>query len=155
MKNPERKTKTFVYKGLGFPIVLVNTPMKKVYGEWVIDIDMTRLQHVVLRALAFKKGRLSKDQLQFIRKFLSLTTTKFGQYFGVSHAAVVQWEKGTRALTPSTEFCIRLRVLDYLKAKAEEFKDLYNAVHLAVLAKTKSANRNRIEIDIADHFHVA
>ena len=155
MKTSERKIKTFVYGGLGFPITLVNTPMKKVFGAWIIDIDMTRLQLVVLRALVFKRGRLTKHELQFIRKFLVLTTDKFGRLFGVTHAAVIQWENGKRQLTPSTEFCIRLHVLGHLRAKAGEFRDLYNAVPLAVLAKGKTKADSHLEINIAQNFRVA
>ncbi|MBF8262820.1 MAG: hypothetical protein HW387_485 [Parachlamydiales bacterium] len=155
MKNSEHKVKTFIYEGLGFPITLVNTPMRKVFGEWVIDIDMTRLQLVVLRALAFKSGRLTKHELQFIRKFLALTTANFGRIFGVTHAAVIQWENGKRQLTPSTEFCIRLHVLSHLRAKATEFRDLYNAVPLQVLAKEKTRKSTCLEIDISENFKVA
>lgn len=156
MKPSERKVKTFVYQGLGFPITLLNTPMRKVFGEWVIDIDMTRLQFVVLRALAFKSGRLTKHELQFIRKFLSLTTAKFGRLFGVTHAAVIQWENGKRQLTPSTEFCIRLTILGHLQAKATEFRDLYNAVPLEVLAKEKmKTTATHLEIDVSHNFKIA
>ncbi len=155
MKNSERKVKTFVYEGLGFPITLVNTPMRKVFGKWVIDIDMARLQLVVLRALVFKSGRLTKHELQFIRKYLVLTTAKFGNLFGVTHAAVIQWENGKRQLTPSTEFCIRLHVLSHLRAKAAEFRDLYNAVPLKVLAKEKLGKTASLEIDISENFKVA
>jgi DNA-binding transcriptional regulator YiaG len=155
MKSSERKIKTFVYEGLGFPITLVNTPMRKVFGDWIIDIDMNRLQLVVLRALVFKQGRLTKHELQFIRKFLALTTDKFGRLFGVTHAAVIQWENGKRQLTPSTEFCIRLHVLGHLRAKAGEFRDLYNAVPLAVLAKEKIKASSHLEIDVSQNFKVA
>jgi DNA-binding transcriptional regulator YiaG len=155
MKSSEFKTKTFVYEGLGFPITLVNTPMKKVFGEWIIDIDMTRLQLVVLRALAFKQGRLTKNELQFIRKFLSLTTTEFGRAFAVTHAAVVQWENGKRILTPSTEFCIRLHVLGHLRAKATEFRDLYKAVSLEEMTKEKPKKAAHLEIDVSEDFRVA
>jgi DNA-binding transcriptional regulator YiaG len=146
--SSKRKVKTLVYEGLGFPITLFNTPMRKIFGEWVIDIDMTQLQLVVLRALVFKSGRLTKDELQFIRKFLSLTTAQFGRIFGVTHAAVIQWENGKRQLTPSTEFCIRLHVLGHLRAKATEFRDLYNAVPLEVLAKEKLKTTIHLEIDV-------
>jgi DNA-binding transcriptional regulator YiaG len=155
MKTKDRKVKTFVYEGLGFPITLVNTPMRKVFGEWIIDIDMTRLQLVVLRALAFKSGRLTRHELQFIRKFLALTTAKFGHIFGVTHAAVIQWENGKRHLTPSTEFCIRLHILGHLRAKAGEFRDLYNAVPLEVLAKEKIKAATHLEIDVSQNFKVA
>ena len=150
MNNVKRKTKTFVYEGLGFPITLVKTPMKKVFGEWVIDIDMHRLQLSVLRALAFKKTRLTRHELQFIRKFFSMTTTVFGRTFGVSHVAVIQWENGKRQLSPSIEFCIRLHVLAHLHAKATEFRDLYNAVHLEVLAKQKKEKATPMEITAKD-----
>lgn len=155
MSSRERKIKTFVYEGLGFPITLVNAPMKKVFGEWVIDIDMTRLQLVVLRALVFKQGRLTKDELQFIRKFLSLTTTEFGRTLGVTHSAVVQWENGKRQLTPSTEFCMRLHVLSHLRSKAADYRDLCHAVHLDVLANKKIRKATPLKIDISENFKVA
>ncbi len=50
----ERKKETFIYEGLGFPIKLIDTPMKKVYGEWVIDIDMNALQLFVFKELIHK-----------------------------------------------------------------------------------------------------
>ena len=46
-----KKIETFIYRGLGFPIKLINAPMKKTLGEWVIDLDMNKLQIAVLRAL--------------------------------------------------------------------------------------------------------
>lgn len=129
-----QKTETFVYEGLGFPVKLIDAPMKKMCGEWVVDIDMVELQLVALRHLVYKPTRLTKDELKFIRKFLALTTTDFGRLFGVTHAAVLQWENGKRQLTPSTEFCIRLRSLDHLQAEDKEFRDLYDAVSLERLS---------------------
>jgi hypothetical protein len=46
MKN--RKIETFIYKGLGFPILLVDAPMRKTLGEWVIDIDFNKLRNKAL-----------------------------------------------------------------------------------------------------------
>jgi transcriptional regulator with XRE-family HTH domain len=155
MKKKNRKTKTFVFYGLGFPITLINTPMKKIFDEWVVDVDLTRLQLVIFRALAFKHGRLSKEELSFIRAFLRMTATEFGRHFGVSHAAVIQWEKGKRVLTPSTEFCIRLHMLGHLRAKASEFRDLYQDIPLQVLAKKGTTKAAHIKVDIAEDFKVA
>ena len=45
----EKKSKTFIYEGLGFPIELINVPMKKVLNEWIIDIDMNALQIFVFK----------------------------------------------------------------------------------------------------------
>jgi hypothetical protein len=65
----DRKIETLVYKGLGFPIKLIDVPMKKMFGDWVIDINMAQLQFVVLRALMYKPTRLTEDELKFIRHF--------------------------------------------------------------------------------------
>ena len=62
-----KKYKSLVYRGLGFPIKLIHVPMKKMFGDWVMDIDLTELQLVVLRALVHKPISLSKDELKFIR----------------------------------------------------------------------------------------
>ena len=42
MKN--RKRETFIFRGLGFPIKLVNVPMRKMVGEWALDIDFDHLK---------------------------------------------------------------------------------------------------------------
>lgn len=60
-KYEKAKKETFTYEGLGFPIRLIDVPMKKMCGEWVIDIDMMELQLVVLRYLAYKPTRLTKN----------------------------------------------------------------------------------------------
>lgn len=151
----KRKTETFIYEGLGFPIKLIDVPMKKMCGEWVIDIDMMELQLVVLRHLVYKPSRLTKDELRFIRKYLALTTSDFGRSFGVSHAAVLQWEKGRRRLTPSTEFCIRLHVLNHLHAKSKEFWNLFNTVSLEKLSKEGLKKIIPLEIDASEDLKIA
>lgn len=153
MKN--RKIETFVYEGLGFPITLIKVPMKKVFGEWILDIDMTQLQLVAFRALAFKPTRLTRHELQFIRKFLVMTTVDFGRAFGVSHVSVVKWENGQRRISPSTEFCIRLYMLNHLRAKDKEFRNLYNEVSLEKLSKGKTEKISPLEIDVSDNFKIA
>ena len=36
----EKKHETFVYEGLGFPVQLIDCPMKKVLDEWVLDLNL-------------------------------------------------------------------------------------------------------------------
>ena len=130
-----RKSKTLVYKGLGFPIKLIDVPMKKMFGDWVMDIDMIELQLVVVKDLIRKPGKLTKNELKFIRHFLVLTTTEFGKIFGVTHSAVVQWENGKRNLSPPIEFCIRLYALNHLHVKDKEFRNLYNKISIEQLSQ--------------------
>lgn len=145
MKN--RKKETFVYRGLGFPIKLVNVPMKKVFGEWCIDINMNKLMLVALEALVHKPGPLTGDELSFIRSYLEMTTTEFGKKFGVSHVAVLKWESEKNRISPSLEFCIRLYVLDFLKAKDKEFRALYKELSLEELSKAKERKIHPLVID--------
>jgi DNA-binding transcriptional regulator YiaG len=92
MKN--KKTETFVYNGLGFPVKLINVPMIKVLGKWAMNINLNKLQLAALRALLNKPSPLTGDELRFIRKFLNMSKAEFGEIFGVSHVAVGKWENG-------------------------------------------------------------
>lgn len=151
----ERKNETLIYKGLGFPIRLIDVPMKKMFGDWVLDIDMTELQIVVLKALVYKPAPLTKNELKFIRHFLELTTTEFGKLFGVTHSAVVQWENGKRNLSPSIELCIRLYVMNHLHVKDKEFRNLYNKISIEQLSQNLDKRIPLIEVDASDDLKIA
>lgn len=151
----QRKTKTFLFNGLGFPITLVNAPMRKVFGEWILDINMEVFQLAVLRILVHKANRLTKDELRFFRKYLSLTTTEFGKIFGVSHVAVLRWEKGQRQVTPAIEFYIRLYMLNHLQAKDREFRNLYNEIPLEKLSSAKTDTSDHLKIDVSEDLKIA
>lgn len=73
------KIKTIIYEDFGFPITLVDVPIKIVMGEEILDIDMHKLQISVLKFLIFKATPLTGSQLRFMRKFLKLTTTDFAK----------------------------------------------------------------------------
>nr|NGX49592.1 hypothetical protein [Candidatus Anoxychlamydiales bacterium] len=85
--------KEIIYEGLGFPILLRNVPMVELRGNWVPDIDLNVLQKVTLLALAHQPVDLTGNQIRFIRTWLGLTQSEFGKLFGVTHPAVVKWEK--------------------------------------------------------------
>src|SRR5947207_1252818 len=122
MKN--HKIETFVYEGLGFPILLVKVPLRKALGEWVINIDFNKFRRTVLNFLVHKKTLLTGDEIRFIRKYLEMSTTEFGKILGVSHVAVLKWESGENRVVPTTDLCIRLYVLRRLHAKNDEFGKL-------------------------------
>lgn len=90
----KRKTQDhFVYEGLGFTIHLLNVPMIKTRNEWTPDIDYNRLQKAVLLSLATKPANLTGNEISYVRKYFKRTLEAFGLEFGVSHAAVIDWEK--------------------------------------------------------------
>jgi DNA-binding transcriptional regulator YiaG len=66
--------------------------MKKVFGEWFLDINLSKLQNI-LRLLVHKTISLTGEEIRFIRKYFEKTTTEFGLIFGATYAAVLKWEK--------------------------------------------------------------
>jgi DNA-binding transcriptional regulator YiaG len=103
-----KKHETFVYEGLGFPVELIDCPMKKMLDEWVLDINLVALQRFVFQRLIHKPYPLTGKEIRFMRKFLGLSTTAFGEKLGVSHATVVKWENEQAKVGPFQETCIRL-----------------------------------------------
>ena len=142
-----KKRDTFIYEGLGFPIRLVNVPIKKVFGEWAIDINFNILQSSVLNILARKPTHLSGNEIRFIIDYLEMSTRDFAKLFGVSHAAVIKWEKEETKMNPSTEVCLRLYILNYLKVTDKEFRKLYLKINPKNLANSET-NTDPLEIDV-------
>ena len=142
----EKKLDTFIYKGLGFPIRLINVPMKKIFGEWAIDINFNALQIVVLNILARKPTVLTGKELRFIIDYLEMSSRDFAKLFGVSHAAVLKWEKEEARMNPSTEVYLRLYLLDHLKVTDKEFRMVYLKIKPKNLADSESENYP-LEID--------
>ncbi|NGX60637.1 MAG: hypothetical protein K940chlam9_00103 [Chlamydiae bacterium] len=137
------RKKTIIYEGLGFPVKLINVPIRKEMGEEVLDID--KLLTTVLRFLIFKPNPLTGNQLKFIRKFLEMTTSDFAQAFGVTHPTVLRWEKGTKAINPTAEFCIRLYALQ--SVQNQDLQKLCSEITVEHLAATESELDLPIEID--------
>jgi DNA-binding transcriptional regulator YiaG len=131
-----QKTETFIYEDLGFPVQLIDVPLKKKLGEWILDINLNELQVQVLKLLIKQPLPLQAGELRYIRKFLEMTAVAFGKIFGVTHAAVLKWESG-HLPTPSMEVCIRMYVMERLHAKDAEFGKLFHKVTVAGLAEAK------------------
>jgi DNA-binding transcriptional regulator YiaG len=142
-----KKTKTFIYKGLGIPVKLVNVPMKKAAGVWCIDINMNKLMRIVLDALIRKPTALTGEELRYIRKYLEMTMAEFGTVFGISHVAVLKWEGKQNRISPALELCIRLYILNYLRAKDREFRLFYNELSLSQLSESPKGKIHILAID--------
>lgn len=141
----ERKKETFIYEGLGFPIKLIDIPMKKVFGEWVIDIDMNALQMFVFKGLIHKPYPLTGREMRFMRKFTEMSTTEFGKNLGVSHATVVKWEKEQAKVSPIQETYIRMYFLDFLMDR--KLLSLYKEITPKMLAETKNEKHSLFSVN--------
>lgn len=141
-----KKKVTLTWEGLGFPIRLINVPMKKIFGEWILDINLDHFQKSVLHILACKPTPLTGGELRFIIDYLQLSTRKFALLFGVTHAAVLKWEKEKSRMNPSTEVCLRLYLLDHLKVADREFRRLYLKINPKSLADAED-DETPLEVD--------
>lgn len=144
--NKLKKRETFVYEGLGFPIRLINVPMRKVLGEWAFDINLNTLQKTVLYLLATKQTCLTGRELRFIIDYFEMSYRDFAKIFGVSHAAVLKWEKETSKMNPSTETFLRLYILDRLKVTDHEFRAQFLIINPRYLANA-GTEKTPLEID--------
>lgn len=129
--------KLYVLDALGFPIHLSNVPMMEFRGDYVPDIDYNKLQKAVLLHLCHKKMPLTGNEIQFIRKYFSLTTKAFSHLFGYTHSAVLKWEnRGDHIarIAPTTEVYLRLYLLEYLRSTPSDFKELYHEISIPQLA---------------------
>ncbi len=131
--NQTKIQKTYVDYGFGFPVKLLNAPLKKIQKEWVLDLNFEKYEKAILLAVALKSSRLSGNEIRFIRHSFEMDLKAFGKRFGdVAHSAVIKWEKCGDLPTQmnwATEKDMRLAIVDKIKPKIfrkvyGEFKDV-------------------------------
>lgn len=138
-------TKTIIYEDFGFPITLVDIPIKMIMGQEVLDIDMYKLQISVLKHLIFKATPLTGSQLRFIRKFLKLSTTDFAKKLGVTHPTILSWEKEEAFINPTADMCVRIEVLKLIQD--EDLRKFITLISAEILSLHKKEKEAPIEID--------
>lgn len=142
----ETKRETFIYEGLGFPVLLINVPMKKVFGEWALDINFAELQRIALLMLTKKNAPLTGQEIGSIRHYLNMSVHKFAEALGVTHVAVLNWENEERKMNADTDINLRLHLLNYLKVTDKEFRQIFTALDRKSIASRK-IEQLPIEID--------
>jgi DNA-binding transcriptional regulator YiaG len=139
--------KSYLDYGFGFPVQILNAPLSKVRGEWVLDIDFEKYEKAVLLALALKPARLTGNEITFIRNHFSMTLKSFGKRFGdVAHSAVIKWEKfkdDPTNMNWPTEKDIRLFIINELNPTI--LVSVYKK-----LEKVASPRSSKIKIDSED-----
>jgi len=141
-----KKVKRFVYEGLGFPIALVNVSVVKKRGVWTPAVNYSKLQKEVLLALVHKTVALTGNEIHFIRTHFEMTLESFGKNFGVTHVAVLTWEKMNNKpakINPATELCIRLFILDKLHTSNQIFRKVFREFDFTGIAKSSSLKTDK------------
>ncbi len=144
----EKKHETFIFEGLGFPVELIDCPMKKLLGEWVININIIALQRFVFKGLIHKLYPLTGKEIRFMRKFLEMSTNEFGKKLGVSHAAVVKWENEQTGISPMQETYIRMFLCEGFKDL--EILALYKEIRPEMLAESKTEKHPPFKVNTKD-----
>jgi DNA-binding XRE family transcriptional regulator len=137
-----KKTKKYIYEGLGFPVVLNNVSLVKKRGIWTPAIDYNKLQKEVLLVLSHTSFPLAGNEIHFIRTYFEMTLDDFGKQFGVTHVAVLNWEKtGDKPakINPTTELCIRLMILEKLNMNNQVFRDTFREFDFQHIAKEQKS----------------
>ncbi|PCJ64434.1 MAG: hypothetical protein COA73_03990 [Candidatus Hydrogenedentota bacterium] len=137
-----------IYTGFGFKVKLMNAPMVEINGELMLDIDYNKLADALFESISEKSTRLTGAEVKFIRHHAGLTLEKFSKRFDVSHPAVIKWEKqGDKStnMTWAIEKDIRLFILEISKAKASQYKTLYQNLK-KVPAESKAPRLTRIDV---------
>ena len=144
----QRKSRNlFVYRGFGFPVTLINVPMLRVRGVWTPDLNLNSVAQHLLSALARKPSRLTGEEIRFVRHSLSMTLEQFAHRFGVTHPAVIKWEKAGHRPTSmawAIEKDIRLEALQSAShVKPSVFMKAYQG-----FSDLPSAKPARISLDV-------
>lgn len=138
--------KSYIDYGLGFPVQIIHAPMRKIRGEWILDMDLKKYQRAVLQVLALKPARFTGNEVRFIRHHFEMDLKAFGKRFGdVAHSAVIKWEKTEDEFTNmgwATEKDIRLAIIEELKPKV--LRKAYTE-----LIETAPKKKQRIKIDVS------
>ncbi len=101
-------------------------------------IDYSKLQKEVILALSHKPVALTGYEVHFIRTYFELTLENFGKQFGVTHVAVLTWEKMKNKpakINLITELCLRLFILEKLGINNQIFRETFREFDFEAIAK--------------------
>ena len=113
----------YVDRSFGFDVTLHNAPMRKVWGEWALDLNHNTYRDAVLSALVMKQGPLTGNQARFVRHVFQEPPSAFAVRCGVSEAAVVHWEARldeSAKIEPTAENRLRFLALDAVSPDARQ-----------------------------------
>jgi DNA-binding transcriptional regulator YiaG len=128
--------KTMKFNGFGFPVILLNVPVKVEYGEEIPDINFKRMQEQLFHVLLLKPSRLSGAEVKFLRHHLELTQDQFAKILKVERSLISKWEgKDLKVTGMSSHIEIFLR-LKLAKLKDQNIDRDFAVIEPATATKT-------------------
>jgi DNA-binding transcriptional regulator YiaG len=151
MSESKKVLKSHIDYGFGFPVQILEAPMRKFDGEWVLDLNFEKYERAVLLALSMKAVRLSGNEIKFIRHHFEMDLKSFGKRYGdVAHSAVIKWEKcgdEPTNMSWSTEKDIRLSIVDKLRPRV--FRKVYEELEVTAPRKPQKVKIEKSDLKVA------
>jgi DNA-binding transcriptional regulator YiaG len=110
--------KTMKFNGFGFPVILLNVPVKVEYGDEIPDINFKRMQEQLFHVLLLKPSRLSGAEVKFLRHHLELTQDQFAKILKVERSLISKWERKDLKVTGMSS-----HIEIFLRLKLAKLKD--------------------------------
>ena len=110
--------KTIKFNGFGFPIILLNSPVKVENGEEIPDVNFNHIQDSLFHALLLKPSRLSGAEVKFLRHYLELTQEVFSKTLKVERSLISKWESKDLKVTGMSS-----HIEIFLRLKLAKLKD--------------------------------
>ena len=108
--TPERRSYRYAESGLSNVILqgieLADCP--NCGNTDVIIRRMAKIHGAIAQALTNSPGRLTGEQLRFLRKRLALSGDQLGSYLHTDKTKISKWERGEDRIGPATDRLVRL-----------------------------------------------
>ncbi len=136
----------------GEPLRLPSLPLKEVYlangferhdgayGATIKIQDPVGLVHAVLTAVVLKEGRLSGEEITYLREKLDLLQSALATLLGVENQTISLWERGSHRIPRSCDTVLRGLVTETIFAKRKS-KFQFPLALLAALSKREGSAR--------------
>jgi len=96
-------------------------------GEEAVRIPrLNDLMRAIATAVVFRPGRLSGEEVRFLRKHLGMSAERFGEVLGVDKTTISKWENDVDPIGPQSDRLIRITALalgDGMQGKVKQLLD--------------------------------
>ena len=118
-KEKKGTKKNFLYKGLGFPIVIEEVQFSIIDGEEYYDIDFENLKYSFLAIIMIEPNiEFGGGMLKFVRQSLELSMEEMAEKLGVAAKSTIsKWEAANEdsiKLAPFQKFKIKSAIRAHL-----------------------------------------
>lgn len=107
--------RNYLYVESGLPNVTLQNVQVSTCGACgecgVIIPRMAKIHRAIALALTKSPGRMTGEQMRFLRKHLELTGEQLGSYLHTDKTKVSKWEQGQDKIGPTTDRLMRLLVV--------------------------------------------